>query len=481
MKGPGPTRRDLLRLGLGLGAASLAGPAWADAGLRRRPMPRPGPSAGHDADTVLQRAGLDGDITWAVLDLDSGAVLDARQPERAMVPASTLKAVTALFALDRLGRDFRFVTRVLDDGSSLVLVGEGDPVLDSDALAALAREVARAGLTPPEAFLVWPRWPAHEIARIDPMQADHLPYNPTISGLNLNFNRVHMAWTGGATPTIRLEARGDKVSPRAYTVAMRAVSRAAPLFAFDGSGPREEWTVSGAALQQPGSRWLPVRRPAILAGDVFQTLARAEGLPLPAPGLGQASPGAREIARHASPPLHVMIAGMLDHSTNLTAEILGLRASGQDGLPQSGAVMADWVRGQGVPGGFEFADHSGLSAQSRVGASMMARLLAGPGQAAGLDALMPRIDRIDADGRRMPWADGLQVRGKSGTLNFVSNLVGTIKGTGGRRLGFAILSRDPARHLASIGHEIPAGVITWTRRARHLQSQLIMHWAGRFG
>src|SRR5690606_25785716 len=100
-----------------------------------------------------------------------------------------------------------------------------------------------------------------------------------ISGLNLNFNRVHLDWRGGAAaPVLALEARGARLSPRAYTIGIRVVPRAAPLFDYDDSGAREEWTVAAGALRQPGSRWLPVRHPALYAGDVFQTLARAEGL-----------------------------------------------------------------------------------------------------------------------------------------------------------------------------------------------------------
>src|SRR4029079_12746516 len=45
-------------------------------------------------------------------------------------PASTLKVLTALTAVDRLGPDHRFTTRVLTDASgNLVVVGGGDPLL----------------------------------------------------------------------------------------------------------------------------------------------------------------------------------------------------------------------------------------------------------------------------------------------------------------------------------------------------------------
>ena len=454
-----------------LAAVAMPGGALADL----RPAPRP-LRAGPGPEALLRDAALGGEVGWLVQDIESGAILDARAPDLMLPPASTLKVVTALYALDRLGGDFRFNTRVLLDGDRLVLAGQGDPVLDTEALADLARQTAAAGLTPPDGFLVWPVWPEVEISRIDPAQAVWLPYNPAISGLNLNFNRVHLDWRAGGAG-LSLEARGARLSPRAYTVGIRAVSRRAPLFDYDDSGAREEWTVAEGALRQPGSRWLPVRRPALYAGDVFQTLARAEGLPLPAPEYGRAGGAAREVARHESPPLDQIVARMLDYSTNLTAEVLGLRASGAAGVAASGAAMADWLRGAGIAGDFAFADHSGLSPGSRVSPAMMVALLAGPGRRLGLSDRLAPADAVSADGKRGRFAPDISIRAKTGTLNFVSNLAGYVEGSAGRRLTFAILCADPARREASIGQELPAGVATWTMRARHLQTRLLNHWA----
>ena len=473
----GLNRRQWLAGALALAALpapALADPPWL------RPAPRP-LRAGPGPEALLREAALGGETGWLVVDLDSGRMLDARVPDQPFAPASTLKAVTALYAIDRLGGNFRFATRVLSEGDRLILVGQGDPVLDTEALADLARQAAAAGLAPPASFLVWPSWPEAEIPRIDPAQSVWLPYNPAISGLNLNFNRVHLDWRGGATPVLVLEARGARLSPRAYTIAIRAVARPTPLFTYDDSGVREEWTVAAGALRQPGGRWLPVRRPALYAGDVFQTLARAEGLALPAPAPGRAGMGAREVARHDSPPLDQIVAGMLEFSTNLTAEVLGLRASGAADPAASGAAMAAWLRGQGISGDFGFADHSGLSPGSRVTPAMMVALLAGPGRRLALRDRLATPDAVSADGRRGAYPPGISIHAKTGTLNFVSNLVGYLDGPYGRRLGFAIFCADPARREASLGQELPAGVATWTTRARHLQTGLLTHWAARFG
>lgn len=436
-------------------------------------MPRAGWAAasGFDPEAAITAAKLGGEVAFAAIDTASGQILASRQAGMQMAPASTLKAVTTLFALDRLGRDHRFATRVLRQGETLVLAGGGDPVLDTDALSRLARETAAAWQgSPPQRFLVWggalPR-----IARLSAAQDDHLPYNPTISGMILNFNRVHLSWRAGK---MSLEARGASQSPRAYSVTVSGADRGRPLFTYDGSGQRERWTMARGAMGQAGSRWLPVRHPELYAGDVFQTLCRAKGLVLPNPEIADIPPQGEQIARLQSPPLDQILRGMLDYSTNLTAEVVGLTASGAPDLAGSVAAMSDWMRGIDPTAAFAFHDHSGLSPDNRITALTLARLMAGPGRARDLKALLKPIPLRDAKGKKIP--SPIRIAAKTGTLNFVSNLTGYAQGAVRPELAFAILSGDEPRRAASEGRELPDGVIGWTRRARHLQQDLIAGW-----
>lgn len=461
--------------GAGLGLLALA-PRLASAQAVRAPV------AAFDAETRIAEAGLGGAVAYALIDPATGTVLAERQADLPLAPASTLKSVTALYALDRLGAGHRFATRVFRAGNMLILAGGGDPVLDTDALDALAAATVAAekgsGRGAPVSFAVWggalPR-----IGRLDPAQDEHLPYNPSISGMVLNFNRVHLNWRRGEQGyRLSLQARGRKLSPRAYTASIAPVDRALPLFTYE-SGKRENWTIARRSLGKSGSRWLPVRRPELYAGDVFQTLCRARGLVLPNPEVIELLPDGQEIARQDSPPLDEIIRGMMEYSTNLTAEVIGLQASGAGDIGRSAAAMADWLRGQGIATGFAFHDHSGLSPENRVTARMMAQLAAGPGQARGLRRLMKTIPLRDAQGKRKP--SDIAVEAKTGTLNFVSNLAGYAQREGGRELAFAILTGDEPRRAASQGQELPEGVMGWTKRSKRLQQALIEGWAGEHG
>ena len=457
-------RQALSGLGAGLGLLALA-PRLARA------------QAADPVEALIAEAKLGGAVGFAVIDPATGALLAERQADTALAPASTLKSVTALYALDRLGPQHRFATRVIHAGDTLVLAGGGDPVLDTDALDALAAATVAAQKTAardaPQRFAVWggalPR-----IDRLDPAQAAHLPYNPSVSGMILNFNRVHLDWRRGDSGyALSLQARGRRLSPRAYTASVAAVERRLPLFTYE-PGALEHWTIARSSMGKSGSRWLPVRRPELYAGDVFQTLCRARGLVLPAPEVIELLPEGTELARHDSPALDEIIRDMMDYSTNLTAETIGLTASGAPDIPTSAAAMAEWLRGQGIDSGFSLHDHSGLSPDNRVTARAMARLVAGPGTTRGLKPLMKTIPLRDAKGRKQQ--SDITIVAKTGTLNFVSNLAGYAQRAGGRELAFAIMTGDESRRAATQGQELPDGVMAWTKRSKRLQQALIEHW-----
>jgi D-alanyl-D-alanine carboxypeptidase/D-alanyl-D-alanine-endopeptidase (penicillin-binding protein 4) len=478
-------------------AGLLAGGAWPALGevmtSSPRPVPRGGPAvavAPSDIEALVAAAKLGGAVSFVVTDAATGDVLAAREPDLAMPPASVAKAVTALYGLDRLGADYRFVTRVLATGpvadgmvqGDLILAGGGDPTLQTDQLGDLVAQVAKAGVRGVSGrFLYWdgalPR-----IGAISDDQPVHVGYNAALSGLNLNFNRVHFEWKrAGSGWQVAIDARGERFVPVVEMVRVDVAGREAPLFTYD-EGAVEEWTVASGALGKGGSRWLPVRDPGRYVAEVFRTLARAQGIRL---GLGKrvgTLPDGREIARIESEPLTEVLRDMLRFSTNVTAECVGLTASRLQDLEASAGAMSAWVKAAfGVE--VDLHDHSGLGGRSRVTAAGMARiLLAAEKGGRGLQPILRDVGMRDDKGGVIE-GHPVQVRAKSGTLNFVSGLAGYVTPPKGRALVFAIFTGDPKRRDAVpvALREEPEGAQAWNKRARRLQGQLISRWAGAYG
>ena len=139
---------------------------------------------------------------------------------------------------------------------------------------------------------------------IDKTQPEHVGYNPSVSGLNLNFNRVHFEWKrSGAAYNVTMQARSLRYRPEVRTARMSIETRGQPVFVYKDGGDHDKWSVAKSALGNGGARWLPVRRPGDYAGDVFATLARSQGIVLRIGPPLKSAPKGQVLVQHSSVPL----------------------------------------------------------------------------------------------------------------------------------------------------------------------------------
>ncbi|WP_322788893.1 D-alanyl-D-alanine carboxypeptidase/D-alanyl-D-alanine endopeptidase [Aliiroseovarius halocynthiae] len=488
------SRRAFL-VGLGAGVST---PAWSNAPATSLfPEPKPWDYAKKSlpsVDALVSATALGGKIGFMVADARTGEVLEVRNPVLPLPPASVAKAVTAAYALDTLGANHVFQTRLVATGpvqgglvqGDLILRGGADPTLDTDALAQMAKDLHAQGVKGITGrFYVNGTYLPYQRV-IDSGQPDHLGYNPSISGLNLNFNRVHFEWKrDGQSWNVAMDARSETLRPAVKVARMQVVDRKSPIFTYQDAAGVDSWTVAQAALGKGGSRWLPVRRPDIYAGEVFQVLARGQGVKLPRPEMQSGEAAGMTLVTHSSVPTSDIVQGMLKYSTNLTAEVVGLAASVKSrGAPRdldgSAAMMSDWAHEVLGTNRLRFVDHSGLSDQSIVTARDMVKALISLGPDG---ALAPLLKNIPPKSELLPNGGNHVIRAKTGTLNFVSTLAGYVTAPNGRELAFAIFTGDLERRAAiqRAARERPKGARVWSRRSRRLQHDLIARWSVLFG
>lgn len=475
-----------------LGAVALAEaperspfPVQRPEGFSRRAVP--------SIDEILSDAGLSGRIGFAVADATTGEMLEVRHPLFPMAPASTTKALTSAYALERLGPGYRFRTRVLSDGrledgrldGDLWIVGSGDPLLDTDALDRIVESLVNAGVREVAGQLRLATDALPHFDQIDPSQLPHAGYNPSISALNLNFNRVHFEWERGEEGyDLRMGAPGLSAAPDVSVARMALADRSYPVYTFERAEARDEWTVAQSALGRGGSRWLPVRRPAAYFADVFRSLAAARGLRLPPPVFSESAPvGAAVLYEHVSEPLEEILRGMMRFSTNLTAEVVGLMATQRGGvrpqtLAESGAEMEAWLSQRLNTRNAQFVDHSGLGVESRIRPQDMTHALVEAGPNGLLRRIMRPLPMSDETGEVITLFPA-EVAAKTGTLNFVSTLAGYVTTGEGRELAFAIFCGDLDRRAALTERELesPPGGRAYINRAKRLQQRLLQRWA----
>ncbi|HWK89156.1 MAG TPA: D-alanyl-D-alanine carboxypeptidase/D-alanyl-D-alanine-endopeptidase [Longimicrobium sp.] len=459
-----------------LAAALLALAACAPAPPSTGPVPAPRPAPIAAAlDSIFDDSAF-ASAHWGVLvrSLDTGETLYQRNAGKMVVPASNMKIVTAAAALEALGPEYRYRTRIAATGpvangeldGHLVVVGSGDPTI-SERFAGDVRTVFRAwadslrarGITRIDGYVlgvddVFDDVPLGRGWAWDDLEAY---YSAEVGGLQLNEGIVDVRVEPGA-------AAGDRprviVSPPTAFVPLSntAVTGAA------GSGEhlRIERTSAGSGLLIRGTiaadtvleTSVAVRdNTAFFATVLLETLmeagihvaGRAEDADeLPPSTIASVSP----LFTHTSPPMREILKGFLKPSQNQLGEIL-LKTLGRElrgeGSARAGAAAVDSLaRAWGLPAGLlAMADGSGLSRYNLVAPAFLVALLEresrSPNFAVFADALpVAGVDGTLSARMRGTPAQG-NVRAKTGTLSGVRSLSGYFTTAAGERMVFSMI------------------------------------------
>ena len=353
--------------------------------------------------------------------------------DRALAPASTLKLLTAATALNRLGPDHRFTTRVFADaGGNLVVVGAGDPLLAT------------------------PEHIAFEHARV--------PYR------GAPFTELTRLADAVAAAGVHDVSGALLVDDHAHDT-LRFLPAWKTIYAQEGDiGSLGALTVDGGYADARDQT--PAPDPALTTGQRLAAMLGARGITI-AGGVrrGRPSGSVREVAHVDSPALSDIVGEMLTSSDNYTAEEL-LRdiaaASGGDAPATSARgtqLVADEMDVLGVPrAGLVMHDGSGLAPDDRVACSTLLQVieLATEPRFAAIDrglAVAARTGTLAARFVGDPLAGRL--RAKTGSIAGVVGLVGVVDGPDDLRFAFlangdfstgagAGLQADVARAVASV-------------------------------
>jgi D-alanyl-D-alanine carboxypeptidase/D-alanyl-D-alanine-endopeptidase (penicillin-binding protein 4) len=130
------------------------------------------------------------------------------------IPASTLKILTCLVALETLGKDYKFETHFfLDEQKNLYIKGYGDPFLTSEAVLEIAEKLAKLGLGELKSvFLDESSFALNGESASSENSAN--PYDVPNGALAVNFNALPVHITkNGTTPTITTVTSGEPQTP----------------------------------------------------------------------------------------------------------------------------------------------------------------------------------------------------------------------------------------------------------------------------
>lgn len=415
---------------------------------------------------------------------DSGREIVSIAATEPMMPASNMKLLTTGLALETLGADFSFRTRLLLDGQRLTVVGDGDPafgdpemlgelsLLDADGrerrglsvedlLRMWVSAVTGAGVTAIDELViddriferefVHPLWPKDQLNE---------RYCAEVCGLNFHLNRLHF-WpkpvAGGKPDLSRMEPSVPFLEMRNRATSKLGKNDSNTIW-FSFTSERGELVVNGN-VKQPYESPVPavMHDMPSLFGEILAHRLRAAGVKVRT---------ARRAASDEAPakgtpigpifrtPISTAIERANTDSDNLYAESL-LKRSAASAAKRPGS----WALGSQVlerrlrealgddASGFVCSDGSGLSRGNRVTARGLTRWI---------DSLLrqPGITEVFLESLAIGGKSGTvrkrfreidpsvaTIRCKTGYINGVSSLSGVVD-MGDRRWSFSILGNE---------------------------------------
>lgn len=127
-----------------------------------------------------------------LLNDETGKRLVSINADEPLIPASTIKVLTAMIALDILGEDYRFTTEIYADANGNIAVkGYGDPYLVSDEIRLIGARLRRMGITAAQKLYLDHSYFAPNLS-IPGVSRSNNPYDALNGALSVNFNTVHL-------------------------------------------------------------------------------------------------------------------------------------------------------------------------------------------------------------------------------------------------------------------------------------------------
>ncbi|TCP56742.1 D-alanyl-D-alanine carboxypeptidase/D-alanyl-D-alanine-endopeptidase (penicillin-binding protein 4) [Tamaricihabitans halophyticus] len=397
-------------------------PIRLDPALRAATTDNPGPSpAGVRAQLSGPASASDlGTFSGTVLDPRDGTVLWEKDANKAAVPASATKLLTAAAVLFSMDPGKQLSTKVVagSEPGTAVLIGGGDPTLSS-------LPVGEESVYPGAAHLdeLVEQLQANSNGQIDRIVLDESRYAD---------DRLAKGWAPG-------DVRDGYIAPVAPAM-------------LDG-GRADPTAATSQRTTEPGQT---------LATELADRL----GAQFDGGAAGSAPQDAEVLGEVASPPVSELVDTLLSASDNMLGETLArevaLAAGEQPTFAGGAKATLDVLRQNGFDvSGIELSDGSGLSTQNRITPKLLAEVLAaaaaplggeGDPRAERTAKLRPLLGGVPVAGGTGTLADRYHensseagrgwVRAKTGTLSGVNTLAGTVLDSDNQVLVFALMSAD---------------------------------------
>ncbi|MGC4033371.1 MAG: D-alanyl-D-alanine carboxypeptidase/D-alanyl-D-alanine-endopeptidase [Tepidisphaeraceae bacterium] len=392
-------------------------------------------------------------------------VVYEKESTHPLVPASNLKLITTAAALDGLGADFVFKTKLLQKGDTIALVGDGDPSLgDAEALEGTgwrsttlfekwAEGLSGRGVKSAAKLLYdnsifddkfqHPNWPEDQL---------HKRYVAGVAGLNFNANCLDFYLKPkGIGQTVDYSVDPTTTYAPIANTCVGGKKNAVWLSRMPDSNKIELRGQIDVANIKPIS--VTVENPPLMTATVLGDVFKKAGIALPTEVTRDTTIRTNEdgwtpLAVYETPISHIIARANKD-SMNLYAEALckrlGAKTGNEPGSWKNGpAAVGAFLQSIGIDDKqFSLDDGCGLSKHNVISPGGIVAVLEHEFYARHKDVYLASLSVAGADGTLKERFAGssLQERviGKSGFVNGVSSLSGFLRAKDGSTFVFSIM------------------------------------------
>jgi len=405
-----------------------------------------------------------------IYSLDRGESLFELRGEKLFIPASNLKILTTAVALQTLGPNYRFPTRLYTDGTlqdgvldgNLYIKGYGDPKFVTEQMWLLVNELKNL--------------PMHEITgniigddsffdnrrrvRTWIKNPGAQAYEAPLGALSFNFNTVQAYVSpgpkAGSKPKIVIEPDTEYITLDNQAKTLKSGKRNRLIVNRLDRDGFDEITVSGGIrLNQARARYfLNITDPTLYTLSTLKKYLEHAGIQFRGKIKQAVVPEtAKELLTHESEPLTLALQGLNKFSNNFVAEqivkTIGAEKYGAPGTTLKGLkAFEEYLAELGYRSDqYKVLDGSGLSRQNRISPQMMVDILRYVKNDLGVyPEFVSALGVMGVDGNVKNRMRGVKsperARVKTGTLNFVSALSGYFQSRDGETFAFSILMND---------------------------------------
>ena len=475
-----PTRFALL-------LACAAACAWAPGAGARDAMP---PAILKSLETLRAPPNS---VSIFVQDARSDEIVLAFNADAARQPASTIKTLTTIAALDLLGPAYAWKTRAYVTGSvrrgaldgDLIIVGGGDPYMVSERWWSFVSQLRQTGLSTIDGDIVIDRsyFAQQEEDRASFDGQPYRSYNVIPDALMVNFQTSKFTIGADAAPSgdgkfanisidplpanleldnqVRLGAGNCRRAQQGLRFSMPQ-GPAGNTLNVRGVAPRNcgRYTVARAIMSAPEYAYGTFRTLWSQTGGAIKGKLRLAPLPQ----------NSRLLHEFDSLPMGEVVRLVNKYSNNVMARhlllTLGAEKFGAPATVDNGRrAVNHWMseRNIVIPG-FVLDNGSGLSREERITARGLGQILHAAWHSQFMPEFFASLPLAATDGtlRHRFSAAGMQgrIRMKTGHIDDVANLAGYVNAVSGKQYIVVIFVNFPGAHLG-VGDDIQAAVLRW--------------------